>query len=407
MKLYVFMATSICSIGGGSLYYKNKIKYLENKGWNILIFSFVKGKPSLSRLMSYEDCIMEELKFPPYLYTKRKRMKILTQVLKKINSEQYHQIIIESNHTAASMWGEYIASQTGAKHFIYALNEKDNKLGEEYLKFLKFKLERKELAGIVKQTVENLLSSYMVISEQQHYVLGACPGGAISNVEDVEFLEPRIQEGKINVLSLGRLEKSYILPILQEFCDYANKNKELKFNLLILGSNSQIEKSIASMFTNVKNVNLIFLGSLFPIPLKLLKLVDVNIASSGSAGLTYKFGIPTISVDGNDYRPIGILGYNAKNRLFRSNEEPVQELGTLLDLIIKDKTVKKDFHIAEQMNLNMDYSTHLQFVNDSNSSKEYYDIKKFDSRLNNLIAFVGQIIGLEKCNVLYKKLKRA
>ena len=362
MKLYVFMATSICSIGGGSLYYKNKIKYLEEKGWHVLIFSFVKGKPSLSRLMSYEDCIMEELKFPPYLYTKKKRVKILIQVLKKINSEQYNQIIIESNHTPASMWGEYIASQTGAKHFIYALNEKDNKLGEEYLKFLKFKLERRELAGIVKQTVGNLLSSYMVISEQQHYVLGACPGGAISNVEDVEFSDPRIQEGKINVLSLGRLEKSYILPILQEFCDYANKNMGLKFNLLILGSNFQIEKSIVSMFTDVKNVNLIFLGSLFPIPLKLLKLVDVNIASSGSAGLTHKFGIPTISVDGNDYRPIGILGYNAHNRLFRGEDEPIRDLADLLDLILVKRTVEKNFHIADELYFPVDFSSHINFI---------------------------------------------
>lgn len=406
-NIYIFIGTSITSIGGGVLYYKNKQKYLKSIGWDCYVFSFVQGRASIQDLSIYESGIIPELKFPSFFYSKNKQEHIIEQMITLSNASFANEIIVESNPTQISIWGELLAKKLNAKHFIYALNEKDKIFDKRYFDFLYFKYQRREIAGIVNSSLYSLFSPYVKIENNNSFYLSACPTHAVTNVEDVAYDESHILPNRINILSLGRFDKPYLLPTLKSFKDYALANEYMKFNLIMIGGSCEhgkIENSIIHIFREVSNANLVFLGSLFPIPLRLLKSVDICIASSGSAGLSYKFGIPTISIDGNDLLPIGILGINAVSRLFRNLNEPPMQLSELLNMLIKQKVHKKEICIPEEMSKEVDYSSHMSFVKNSSNKKVYYDLGNFDSLKYWIIRICGIILGFENCNRTYKYL---
>lgn len=399
-KLYIFFATSICSIGGGQLYYRNKIRYLRSDGWMTYIFSFIEGEIEIDDLKTYKLGIIPDLKYPPYFYSNKKQNMLIEKLEILSLMKKYSSIVIESNNTKTSLWGEIVAKRNKAKHIIYALNENDKIADSNYFNFFKFKFERKEIAGIVNSLLVRFFEQYMKLDEKKSYSLSANSNNAITNVEDVEYDKSKILDDCITVLSLGRIEKPYLFPTLESFRNYAKENVQLNFNLVVVGGNldNAIEEvRIKQLFDRLENVNLVLTGSLFPIPLGLIRRTDVCIASSGSAGLTYKFGIPTITIDGNDLLPIGILGYNANSWLFRNSTEPPQKLSDLLNLIIKERVIKNEFLIPQEFKIKADYSQHLNFIAQSASEFTYYDMEKFYNIKNRIIRLCVLMFGVKNC----------
>ena len=79
------------------------------------------------------------------------------------------------------------------------------------------------------------------------------------------------------------------------------------------------------MIKTIGNLKVIVTGRLYPIPQKMIQMLDVAIGSSGSIRLPWSLDIPSVSVDLNTNRAIGFLGYDTENTQFAAENEVTKE----------------------------------------------------------------------------------
>jgi hypothetical protein len=125
---------------------------------------------------------------------------------------------------------------------------------------------------------------------------------------------------------------------------------------------------------------------------------DVFISSSGSCRVSSQQNKLTISIDADDYKPIGIIGITTKNGVFRDGE-PEVELSDLLQEILIDQKYKPSMIKGEKPLSIVDYSDHLEFIDKSDKKKEYYNFKLIGS-MNRYKKLLLNLVGSE----IYKSL---
>jgi len=141
------------------------------------------------------------------------------------------------------------------------------------------------------------------------------------------------------------------------------------------------------------NISVIATGYLYPVPTKLLEQCDAFFTSAGSSWVCMRSGIPTITYDGNDNKPIGILGRTTQNTLFRGETEPPGDFSILMDQILVERKYKKE---APNFSDGLpDFSDHMKALEETASEKEYYDVEsikpetKTDYKLKRALAIIG------------------
>ena len=179
---------------------------------------------------------------------------------------------------------------------------------------------------------------------------------------------------------------------------------EKKYLFLLMGDapkgsgvSVQIKKLIN---TKAPNVSVIATGYLYPVPTKLLELCDAFFTSAGSSWVCMRSGVPTITIDGNDFKPIGILDRTTEHTIFRGEEEPVQELAELMEEILTEKKYKKEIPCYREGL--PDFLSHINALADSSKEKDYYDVEsiKASSALDFKLRLALTVVGPQ----LYLKL---
>lgn len=384
-KLYIFMASSITQIGGAEIYVRNKCNYLKKKGWDVLVFSYCKGEILIEDLKEYESYILPDLRFVPFLFSHKRRMRNIERILSAIGKQQFNEIIIESNSMFISLWGELVAMQLQAKHFFFDLQEDDVIKSKGMLSYLKFKHQRKELVGIKQYSLQRLFTPFFDLPLEKAYHL---PAYCTNSVEDIpcQILQD-IPPADYCIASIGRLEKPYLQTAIADICEFITGYPEKTFNVMFVGgerNGSYVQKKIRKIFAKFPNVYLIITGFLFPIPLSLLRKADIYLSSAGSASITYRLGLPTISYDGNELQPIGIMGKTTTNTLFRENEIKVKGCDLLHDILI-DK--KYSFSFVPLKLVEYDYSSHMDFIYESDKTTKYFDFSNYETGVEDKIKF--------------------
>ena len=145
-------------------------------------------------------------------------------------------------------------------------------------------------------------------------------------------------------------------------------------------------------------------GFLMPIPYSLLTKMDVVITSAGCCSTCRNVGVTVISIDGNDFSPIGIFGQTTQNSLFRT-KEPAIPISTWLDDVIVDK--KYSNHIVPFKPIEYDYSEHLSFTDQIDTSMGYFDVMRIHLDWEYILSrrirrFIYKIIGVN----LYTKISK-
>lgn len=102
-----------------------------------------------------------------------------------------------------------------------------------------------------------------------------------------------------------------------------------------------------------------------------IKLADVAVASSGSVLVASEEGVPTISIDVNDSKPIGIYGLTTNNFINRSENEPQLNLVELLEQVLKNGVDLNELN-RNCPKRQVDYSSHMRAIDKQNIT--YYDI---------------------------------
>ena len=124
MKTYIFLTNSIGGISGGPIYVCNKLVYLIEQGWNVVVFDstgLTNAKVVVRELRRFEKNRLPELFYYPSWFNKWQRDKVIKYICDKIpNSEE---CIIESNSFILGAWGEILAKKLSAKHLLFSIGE--------------------------------------------------------------------------------------------------------------------------------------------------------------------------------------------------------------------------------------------------------------------------------------------
>lgn len=318
MKAYIFITMAISGIGGASQYLYNKINYLKNHGYKVYVFSGLDREILISDFVDYKDQIIPAVMYAPGIFSKKEvnyTIERMCLVLGSIDRES----IIESTSIEAAQWGELLAQKLNVKNFIFNLQEKHCYSPSE-ISFLKFKLNRKELAGITQSAVSKMIKEPNL--QFKPFMAFSAPCNNV--VQDIPCsICDALPDARLTIGSIGRLEKEFLYIVLEQLKIFFDDNPTDKFNLLLIGgSTKKVISRIKHLFKDTSNVNLIITGYIYPIPKKLLLNVDIFISTAGSALVSFNYNRPTLKAHPFTGEILGVLGnsLDARSSDFLAND---------------------------------------------------------------------------------------
>ena len=375
MKKYIILTSAIRNAGGAQQYAANKLSYMESHGWEPFVFFYYDGEIKINYLKKFAGYFIPELGNSVNSISNSVISRVLTKIAQFVKNDN-DEIVVESDGLHLSFWGEIIAKSISAKHVMFPLEEVFWKISKREAAFFDFKIKRDEIMTGSQKRLKQVFQRYYQpeYSNHIHGVTAYC-----SNVVDytpTEIPSELLTDDSVKILSIGRLKKPYIIPMLQDIKGFAINHPMKKISLIMIGGDNDpsIEQNIKTIFIDVKNVTLFMLGYVFPIPYDWIKISDVCIASSNSVLVSANEGIPTIVIDGHDLKAIGVFGFTTTNKVFRS-EEPIISVSTLLDEILVEgkypKTLKDN---SQNDEFDKYFQPHLDFLQKTTQGLAYYDV---------------------------------
>lgn len=388
MKNYVFLAITIARIGGAELYISRKLEFLKKKGYECQVFYIEpsKGDIRIDNLKEFSDNCIPELRIPVGNLNKKRRVEIINNIISKIDSNS--ETIIECSNPQLGIWGEYLAEKTKGKNIVYILTESLPSPSKKLVEFYRFK----DSQGLLF-CINNKVFDHIPL-ESKDRVLAAV-GCSLNIVFDYPYDElKKYPKADYTILCIGRLEKPYNPNVFSGISSFARENNSKSINLIVVGDSPQLssKNNLRRIVGNINNLNVIWLGYLWPIPLEVFKQSDVLIASAGAAHVGANIGINTISIDSHDHEAIGVLGKSTFNSAFRDKNEPLVSVSEMLERVLINKEFgENEINCIGQVQL--DYTRHIEIVKKSvpplyypveNTKKlmKYYPIRQLAIKLD-------------------------
>lgn len=405
-QYYIIIANNITGMGGVHQYCRNKLQEVRKKGYIPILFSGNKGRIYIPELQEFKTNVFAELKYPPYCFTSKRVRKVVRCIISKC-SNIGPESIIECLTVAAAEWGEIIAKDLTIKCLAFILDEHPIASSGDSM-FLRFKHERRELAAISRIKYRELLSSCCEIHENDAQKISAVCSNVLA---DYPYDIPFPLNGYI-IGSIGRLEKNYVIPMLKGIVEYTSNRLDNNFTLILIGGtdNKHLVRKIKSQFKKQPNVKLFITGYIYPIPKKLIDCLNVAIGSAGSAKVTaLDADIPTISIDTNTARPIGILNYTTKTSLFDLNECNQLSISQLLEDILEHKVCNDLDKLGMKSPIDRfpeEVERQFKTFVKTGIKKEYYDVQKIKPGTLQFTVYslIGHLLGGVSLSFIHRHL---
>ncbi len=400
MKRFIILTTTIRNMGGAQMYAANKLLYFEHLGWKPEIYFHNEGPVKIGYFKQFEGNLIPELLRPFIEFGKQEREQIAHRILGDFKESD--EILLECHTPELAYWGEYLAKKCNGKNTIYLLEEAFPRFTAREVDFYEFKFDRKELLNSVEESLRRIFTNRYDETKHggdKYHIRAYC-----ENVIDYTPIQlpVEVKEADHSIISIGRLDKPYIKPMLDEILKFTGEHKDKIFNLIVVGGDweNKMNDYIRDLFSTRENVRLFLLGYIFPIPYDWVKISDVSIASSNSILVSANEGVPTNGIDIHDYQPIGVYKHTTDNLWSRENE-PQTPLGEWLEeVLIKGKYPKKLIEHSLVDDLGEHLKPHLDKINDSAKSKEYFDVENMYSVGERLVYKVKKIL-----RPLYKRIR--
>lgn len=398
LKKYVFIAPTVANMGGAQMYIRNKVLWLRQHGWEVDVIVAQGGIAKLSELREF-DCVVPGLAFDILDYTEKKKARTIDAIVERIASKTAEETVIESTCISESQWAEAVAQRIGAKHISFLLQEENTLVNKGVQDFFLFKLHRKELFGITSTSIATMFAAFHSLEQGESYRLPAYCNNVEADVESPYIEQVKTAECDYRIGMLSRLEKPFVMPAIRDFCQYAQSHRDKKFLFLLMGDAPKGSGILGQILELIKgaapNVSVIATGYLYPVPTKLLETCDAFFTSAGSSWVCMRSGVPTIAIDGNDFKPIGILGRTAQHSLFRGDNESPQDFSKLMDEILMEKKYKRE--ASTYRDGLPDFSDHMKALNESSSEKAYFDVEsiKPETKMDIKLKWAMLLIGPE------------
>ncbi len=379
MKKYVFITFAVPGIGGTQIYVRNKLLYLQRKGWDVSVISTEPGDDIfVKELRPYANSIMPELMDNPYLYSSKKREKILEKMVGYIG-EWDKDTVIETNFFQVTLWGELLAKKLGIRHFVFLIQEEYRNLPKSYLEYYSFKYDRGELAVNTRYALPQLFSGFREIKDSEQGFLSAECSNTIEDCES-EYDEA-VTDADYHIASIGRVNKPFVNKMAEDVASFAREHSDKSFRLVFFGGSPYQEdhKKIYEIANKADNLSVYITGPIFPIPKSLLDNMDVFVSSAGAATTSHNAGYLTIAIDANDFDPIGILGYTTNETIHRGVSENVKTTQELLNEILIQNKYSHSHSSVCLTDKDMDnvFDKHMAYLSQCVADMNYYDMSRF------------------------------
>lgn len=379
-KLYIFFTSSVVHVGGGQIYTAGKTHFLKSQGWKVIVFSSVLGDVLLSELEQFKNNIISDLKYPPVYFSKWKIESVHELILKKIKAVEvsgFDKIVIESSDNTLAMWGEIIAERLQAKHVIYLLGE--HLTVGEFFPFFNFKLERKELASIHKDSLKKMFRGYRSLENSESCGISAV---AFMNVFPEDFEHPDLDNLPLSDYNISYFGRDVKLPlnVVKEVLQFAKLHTDKIFNFIILGYNKERRNDIEELFLQTKpdNIHFFYLKTALPPPKSFFRKSDVILGSAGCASLAFLERNTVISIDVEKGTICGIMGIHTTETLYSEVHVDIPLSQLLREILIEKRHKIQDrafIRYEEELNsIKLEsYKKFMSFI-DNKISSEYYNI---------------------------------
>ncbi len=368
---YVFLTFAINGLTGGPSYINNKLKWLKDQGWEVIVFDHygglkVKSKIVLENLKVYQNNRIFELFFPPKYYSKKHRDNILNRLIKAIGeSDDY---VIETNSSRMALWGEMLAQKLHAKHLILQIGEHLEIRSRNEFDYLNFKLCRNELFTINSRVLIKMFSKYKTIDDEEakKHLFSAKMG---VKPEDIPFPEiHELPDADFKILSFGRY-KPYFENMIEGVAQFAKCHTNKKINFLIMGC-TQLPTHLLNILQNYSNIFCKFIPAMRPVPKAIFSYSDVCIATAGCANISYLQGLKTISMNVDTCSPLGVMGYTTIDSVFSSSQNRcTKTVSEFLNEILIEKLYDGEPLLIKHPS-NKGFQYQMTFIN---NDREYWD----------------------------------
>lgn len=403
MKTYIIICCFADRIAGGPIYYSNKVKYMEEQGWKVVVIPADTGQQSaVPGLAKFFGPWVPNIGYMPSEFTPRQREHIMSQLLSFVPNESDN-IVVETGNDYTAYWGELLAERIHAKHIVIFIDEQNPNITKEVIDFYKFKYDRDELACISKPVMQNLFKPFFPLSLEQCKSLSCVCHNSIDDYEHT--FTSKIVTSKYNIGYIGRLDKPFFPAIIEGIQQFCKKHDKESITITLFGGapEQKTTDNIQSIFQNYKNVKLLISGYLYPLPIQALKKMDVFVAGAGSAFTATKSGVTCIDIDILKYKPIGII---VNTPSIHHIECP--NASTLLDYlewVLVDKTNLPKPNKVDYMNDWNDvcnaFSQHIEFFKKSNPQQKYYQVVNMITPKGRKKRILRSFLGVKGYEILH------
>ena len=405
MKKYVVFTLSIVGVGGGQLYVSNKLKYMEESGYETYVFSALSGEILVSYLKETKGIIDNRFNHYPSEFPKKRVSAILDQIVRILNYSENDEMLVESTCINLSLWAELLAQKCNAKHILFSISEK-NEVFPGNVDYYVFKYKRRELFTINSNTFSELYKKSSMVSEGTIPVLVAYLGIPVENYECRAIDE--IDKKDRTICILGRISKKYVEIAARELAHFCSAHASLTFNIIVVGgvqskTDEEIINNIYSYYADVNNATLYYPGGLSPLPEKLFEICDLFIGGAGCAILPYRKGKLTLGMSVIDGNALGLMGYDTSSTFIPAQGNiSIQQFFS--DALIDYKYKAMNFTPAEYSFSSEEiFDSHIREFNKSLNDKEYFST--FDIKLpikKRIGAILLHYLGEEKMRFLFR-----
>lgn len=410
MKKYLLFVNNIAGIGGAQLYILRKANFVAKKGFEVYIISAKAKDIKFEELFNYSFIEIKEMLFSPTLFLKKKKDKIINEILDFIDYTENDEILIESHQVNPALWAEMLAEKVEATNLVYCIGPFDSEK-EIYKNFYNKKLLSNELLGCNESYISN---NFGIISNNNYFNI-PFDKNEIAIVNKMEDPEDNYD---LKILTISRIEKTYIKQSILDLIDFSKLNPKLRIKYdLILSKNKGKEcEQLAKIVENNKCGNLIInlKGPVTKLTSDLFEGYTLFIGMGTAVLNAVSMGLPSLVVDYRNNKYYGFFGFDYHE--FGSGVKIADKsldyflykiLNNEIDLeIIKERGYNFFLENYESERVNNNFLEYQIKIN-QNNNKQFFPMK---TQVNDFKSFVEFImihsLGIEGTIVLKKAISK-
>ena len=394
-KKYIILGPSR-GIGGWQLYVDARHQHCVDLGYDTYVLSSDESMNLSVQLLSLKKgkiINLPELTYPFFVFSKWQIKRVINVIKKAIDYNSYDNVFIESTCMSYTMWGEIFAKELKAVNYGFILSSHIENTSRDVQRFFEFKYDQHLLSGQTEITLAGLFTGYKNVDNDKRG-LNASWGPPICDFREdcqvyiEEFRKAKEKEIKI-VGYFGSLNKPHFKPLCVELRRYFDNHKDSNFLFVSIGSStfSISEKYQAEIMEKSSNVYCFNISTLYPVPCDFFNLMDVCIASWGSANAAARVNKRVIRLmDDVNVIPQGIIGVTLRVNPFYKQPIGDESLEELLDNIFYGNNYEGVEFAYDVVNHAPDENEKKQCIIDDTMKPfvrvvdEYYDMGLIKSR---------------------------